>query len=94
MKFVPGAITAANREILAALEPLWRDGSLSMLDIGGRLGASRSKFAALIARARKRPGGMELFPPRPKSESNRTLRPAQARDQSRHVVGRDSRGAA
>ena len=71
MKFVPGAITAANREILAALEPLWRDGSLSMLDIGGRLGASRSKVAALIARARKRPGGMELFPPRPKSESNR-----------------------
>ena len=94
MSFVSGAITPENAALLSRIEELWRDGSLSMLGIGGKLGVSRSRVAALIARARKQPGGVERLPARPKLESNRLLRPAQACDQSRRVVGRDSRGAA
>ncbi len=60
-----------NAALLSRIEELWRDGSLSMLGIGGKLGVSRSRVAALIARARKQPGGIERLPARPKSESNR-----------------------
>jgi hypothetical protein len=64
-------ITPENLALLNRIELLWSDASLSMLAIGERLGVSRSRVAALIARARKRPGGIERLPARPKSESNR-----------------------
>ena len=72
MKFVSGAITAANRALLDAIELLWRDGH-SMAEIGARLGGdiSRSDISGLIARARKQPDGADRFPVRPKPESTR-----------------------
>jgi hypothetical protein len=65
------AVTPENVALLQAIELLWHDTSLSMLTIGKRLGVSRSRVAALIARERRRPRGIERLPARPKSESNR-----------------------
>jgi hypothetical protein len=63
--------TPENVALLDAIEPLWRDDSLSMLDIGERLGVSRSRISGLIARERHRPGGAARFPARPKPASTR-----------------------
>jgi hypothetical protein len=65
VKFTPG-ITPENVALLDRVEELWRDGSLSMLAIGEKVGVSRSHVSRLIARERQRSWRLSL--PRPSRE--------------------------